>query len=100
MRFTILALNFVQVEVRVDLCCGNRFVPQELLHGPKVCAALEEVDRIRVPERVRPDGLLDTGSFRQFLKSQVHGLSPQRQATIRNDEERTGSTHQSWPGVA
>src|SRR4051794_3758043 len=42
-------------DVRVDLRGGDPAVPEQLLHRAQIAAALDQVGRKRVTERVRPD---------------------------------------------
>lgn len=62
-----VAANVVAVEMRVDFSGGDALVPQHLLNGAKVGAALYEVGGKRVPEGVWTDGLFDAGLFCPFL---------------------------------
>lgn len=41
------------VEVRVDLGCGDAFMPEHFLHGPQICAAFYQVSGEGVTEGMR-----------------------------------------------
>jgi len=47
----------LMVQVGVDLCGGDLGVAQELLHGPEVSAALQEVRGKRVSQHVGVHGM-------------------------------------------
>src|SRR3954470_814015 len=49
--------KIVPVDVRVELRCGKVGVAQHLLYGAKICPALEQVRRKRVPQGVRRHAL-------------------------------------------
>ena len=63
-------------DVRVALGRGEVGVPEHLLHGAEVGAALEQVGRERVAEQVRVDAL---------------GLEPGLLGELAQDEERAGA---------
>ena len=57
---------FVQ-DVRVNHCCGNVFVPEQLLHSADVVTVCKEMSCKAVPEAVASDLLMDVGKgYRLF----------------------------------
>ena len=69
------ALDVVSVEMGVDFGGGDAFVPQHLLHGTEVGAALHEVCGERVAEGVWTDRLGDAGGGGQRFDNQEYHLA-------------------------
>ena len=50
------------IQVRIDLGRGEIRVAEHLLHGPKVCAPLEQVRRKRVAQKMGVEPSFDPGA--------------------------------------
>ena len=75
-------------QVRVELRCGDIGVPEQLLDHAKVGAAIKEVRRKRVPQRVRVNLPAKTGGARGASDRRPRRLTAQASATTRKQECR------------
>src|SRR5689334_15251930 len=60
----------LSVEVSIDLCSGNAFMPQHLLDGSQVGAAFYQVGGKRMTKSMWRDILADTGLLHQILQKE------------------------------
>jgi hypothetical protein len=63
MKLTVDLFEPGLVDMRVDLRCRETRVAEHLLDGAKIRAVTEQMRRKRVPQKVRPDALLESGEL-------------------------------------
>ena len=75
-------------QVRVELRCGDIGVPEQFLDHAKVGAAIKEVRRKRVPQRVRVNLPAETGGTGGGSDRRPRRLTAKASATTRQQERR------------
>src|SRR5580765_4219700 len=100
-RFSVDVEQLRRVDVRVSLRRAQTRVAEELLDGAQVGAALQEVRRERVPERVRADAEPRTGGRHVAPYEPIDAPRAERGAAIVDEERnatpasrRRGSSHE------
>ena len=76
-------------DMGVDRRCGDPLVSEQLLHGAEIAAALDEVRRERVTQRVRPHPLRQAERLGVAAHDQEHP-APRQPAPAIVDEQRIG----------
>jgi hypothetical protein len=75
-------------QVRIELRCSDIGVPEQLLDHAKVSAAIEEVRRKRVTQRVRVNLPAETGGAGGSSDRRPRRLTAKASATTRQQERR------------
>jgi len=68
MRRVVGLLQPLRCNMRINLCCDKMRVAEQFLHAPQICARIQQMCRVAVPELVRRQTRIKAGDDEKLFQ--------------------------------